>query len=176
MALCEQCGSISVVKAQPESTDRVVSFFSKRRPFVCRRCGWRARRDWTDDDLRALLDYGVGGAEPDPGLADLDDKRDASGRRPARKRRKREPQRKSDTVEQFDLATLDLSAARPNQAAEAENAARGRVSSGEHRSVRHRTGRGQRQGILATIAATALVMFLVVLLGLTGSCPGAAGL
>ncbi len=23
------------------------------RPIVCRRCGWRARRDWGDDDLRA---------------------------------------------------------------------------------------------------------------------------
>ncbi len=65
-------GSIGIVRARPESADRLVALFTSKRPFLCRRCGWRARRDWTDEALRKLTNYGAGGAEPDPLLASLD--------------------------------------------------------------------------------------------------------
>ncbi len=65
-------GSIGIVRARPESADRLVALFTSKRPFLCRRCGWRARRDWTDQALRKLTNYGAGGAEPDPLLASLD--------------------------------------------------------------------------------------------------------
>src|SRR5688572_22966676 len=71
-ALCEQCGSIRIVRAQSTPADRLVAILTWKRPFVCRRCGWRGRRYWTDKDLRKLLDYGAGGAETDPALSVLD--------------------------------------------------------------------------------------------------------
>ena len=111
MALCEQCGSISIVKAPPEPTDKLLAIFTSKRPFVCRRCGWRARRDWTDLELDNLRDYGAGGAEPDPSLAVLDGDGDADSAR----QRTQEALRKRDAAptavsesESFDLVALDL--------------------------------------------------------------------
>ncbi len=137
MALCEQCGSINLVRAQPGLSDRVVAFFTSIRPFVCRRCGWRARRDWSDDDLRELMNYGAGGAEPDPSLAVLD----------------REPQVAAKTGTRKDPTS-------------------GLPTRGRRRKLRNRQKRSRRREVVATIAATALVMFIVVLLGLTRSCSG----
>ena len=139
MALCEQCGSINIVRAQSDPSDRVVAFFTSKRPFVCRRCGWRGRRDWKDRDLRELMNYGAGGAEPDPSLAVLD----------------REPHARPDA---FDMAALDAAAGPPTQR--------------RRRKFRNRPKRSRRREVIATIAVTALVMFFVVLLGLTGSCSG----
>lgn len=72
MALCEQCGSIQIVRARPRLADRLVALLTSKRPFICRRCRWRGRRGWTDQDLLNLSNYGAGGAEPDPALAALD--------------------------------------------------------------------------------------------------------
>jgi len=164
MTLCEQCGSISIVRSQPEPTDKLVRLFTAKRPFVCRRCGWKGRRSWTDADLRKLMDYGAGGAEPDPDLAVLDADPKQTQNRSARKNRQR---KKRDTpLEQFDLATLELVHREGDQATE--------TSTGGRRSVRIRRTQSRRREIVATIVATALVMFLVVLLGLTGSCSGGA--
>src|SRR5688500_5660735 len=86
MALCEQCGSIRIVRARPQPLDRLVRLFTTKRPFLCRRCGWRGRQSWTEDDLAKLSSYGVGGAEPDPELVVLDGNRSHGG---SRKRRRR---------------------------------------------------------------------------------------
>ena len=175
MTLCEQCGSISIVRAQPEPMDKLVRLFTAKRPFVCRRCGWKGRRSWTDADLRKLMDYGAGGAEPDPALAILDTRQEASVTRSGRKDRRRKPMRKPDTTPaQFDLATLDLANAGTPHATAIADASTSRALPGERRSVRKRRKKSRRREIVATIAATALVMFLVVLLGLTGSCSGGA--
>ena len=166
MALCEQCGSIQVVRAVPEFADKLVAYFSAKRPFFCRRCGWRGRRDWSDKALRALMNYGAGGAEPDPDLAVLDADPKQTQTRSARKGRQRKPKTPDTPIEQFDLATLELTHREGDQAAE--------TSTGGRRSVRIRRTQSRRREIVATIVATALVMFLVVLLGLTGSCSGGA--
>jgi hypothetical protein len=44
--LCESCGSIDVVRTRSSNFDKVVRFFTNRKRFSCRRCGWSARRDW----------------------------------------------------------------------------------------------------------------------------------
>ena len=170
MALCEQCGSIQVVRAVPEFADKLVAYFSAKRPFFCRRCGWRGRRDWSDDALSALMNYGAGGAEPDPDLAVLDAEPKQSQKRSARKGRQSKPRKPDTPVEQFDLATLELTHREGDQAAETSGTSAGRSSTGGRRSVRIRRTQSRRREIVATIVATALVMLLVVLLGLTGSC------
>ena len=109
MALCEQCGSIRIVRTQPEPVDKLVRWFTSKRPFVCRRCGWRGRRDGSDDALLSLMNYGAGGAEPDPALAALDSHQEPSVTRSGRRDRRRKRYQKSKTTAaQFDLATLDL--------------------------------------------------------------------
>lgn len=174
MALCEQCGSISIVRARPEPTDKLVRLFTSKRPFVCRRCGWRGRRDWSDADLQALMDYGAGGAEPDPDLTVLDTDPELSRKRPRRRVRARQPRSTFDApAEQFDLAKLGLKSGQADQGSAPIGA--GQTLRRERRSVQSRRKKSRRREIVATVAATALVMFLVVLLGLTGSCSGGAG-
>lgn len=48
--LCERCGSIDIVRARSRGLDKFIAFFTVRRPFLCRRCSWRARRPWVEDD------------------------------------------------------------------------------------------------------------------------------
>lgn len=72
MLACEQCGSINVAKARPAGRDRILSLFSRKRPIVCRRCGWRRRRQWTDDQLMRQKQLVTGGISEDPQLAGLD--------------------------------------------------------------------------------------------------------
>ncbi len=159
MALCEQCGSIDLVRAQPGLSDRVVTLFTSKRPIVCRRCGWRGRRDWSDEDLRALKNYGAGGAELDPSMTVLDREPQAAAKTGARKSRHESRSGKEDTrSEGFELAALDLAAGPPTP--------------GRRRKLRNRQRRSRRREVVATIAVTALVIFFVVLLGLTGSCSG----
>jgi hypothetical protein len=44
--LCESCGSIDVVRTRSSKFDKVVRFFTNRKRFTCRRCGWSALRAW----------------------------------------------------------------------------------------------------------------------------------
>jgi len=121
------------------------------------------------------MDYGAGGTEPDPDLAVLDAEPKQRHKRPVRKGRQRKPRPKPDTTaEQFDLATLDLTRREWDQAAETSGTSAGRSSTGGRRSVRILRTQSRQREIVATIVATALVMFLVVLLGMTGSCSGGA--
>ena len=179
MALCEQCGSINIVRVQSDPSDRVVAFFTSKRPFACRRCGWRGRRDWSDENLRELMNYGAGGAEPDPSLTVLDREPQAAARTRARKDRPRKPARTADArPEAFDMAALDLADHQPSQPqnAAALDPTSGPPTQGRRRKFRNRPKRSRRREVVATIAVTALVMFFVVLLGLTGSCSGGTDL
>lgn len=174
MALCEQCGSISIVKASPEPTDKLLAIFTSKRPFVCRRCGWRARRDWTDLDLDNLSEYGAGGAEPDPSLTVLDgDGPDRQPRQETLQKHDAEPTATSES-ESFDLAALDLadtSAMPPaTEISQVELAADAPIRERHH--ARKRRTRSQRREVVATIAVTMMVMFVVVALSMTGSCSG----
>jgi hypothetical protein len=158
MAVCEQCGSIQIVTAQQEPADKLVAFFTAKRPFVCRRCGWRGRRAWTDEDLSSLRDYGFGGAEADPALAILD-----HGQGFARGRTLQDAEPTG-----FDLSVLDLAQAETHEST-------GAVELHERRSRRNRLKRSRRREIVAALAISALAMFLIAMLGLTGSCVGSTG-
>lgn len=164
MALCEQCGSIQVVRAVPESTDKFASFFNSKRPFICRRCGWRGRREWTDQDLIDLYDYGAGGAEVDPSLAVLDGDQDPQERAGASKA-------------EFDLAAINLSDTKPFEphGARTPDGTPHRTAAHGRPRTRKLPSRSRRREIVLSIAATALVMLVVAILGLTGSCGGGAG-
>jgi len=170
MALCEECGSIQIARAHAEGLDRLLGFFTSRRPFICRRCGWRARRDWTDAELKELQDYDTRSAMPDPELAVLDGgqkrrKRPRPASKAARTARKRE----------FDLSDLDLDGT-PTSAEDSSSAA-GSLDAAvtEARQRVDRRKRRVRREIVATVALTTLAMFVFALMGFTGSCVGAAG-
>lgn len=174
MAVCEQCGSIRIVRARPEPMDRVVRLFTSKRPFLCRRCGWQGRRGWTDADLLALTNYGAGGAESDPALAVLDGPAESKpeklrrGRAVARSSRNGKPE-----AEKFDMGPFNLAAAPANQPPDFETPGVPSRASPRVRPRSRRRRRSRRREIVATVAVTALVLFTVVMLGLTGSCTGA---
>ena len=171
MALCERCGSIQIVRVKPEPLERLWALASAKRPFVCRRCGWRGRRDWTDKDLRKLMDYGAGGAEPDPALSVLDEEQVAA------ESHWRGPER-HEIPEDLDLAALELLKA-PTAPPGSEGAPRPTAStrSANRQRSHDRQRRSRQREIFATVAATALVLSLAVMLGLTGRCGGgSAGL
>jgi hypothetical protein len=107
MALCEQCGSISIVRAQSTTGDKLAVLLTRKRPFLCLRCGWRARRRWSDIDLESLRSYGAGGAEPDASLSVLDDDRACDPERAVRLER---GPRTIDLSTNHDLEVLDLGA------------------------------------------------------------------
>ena len=156
MALCELCGSINIVRAQRGTTDTLVSLITGKRPFVCRRCGWRGRRDWTDKDLRKLMDYGGDGAEPDPALSVLDEEPVAAESNV----RRRERRERRERLEGLDRAALELPKA-PTAPPRGEDLARASATSqsGKPRRRRDRQRRSRRREMFATVAATALVCF-----------------
>lgn len=175
MALCEQCGSISIVRAQRSPTDKLVRLVTGKRPFVCRRCGWRGRRDWTDKDLRQLMDYGAGGAEPDPSLVVLDEEPVVTV--PAKGRRKKakapRPAIERRTPEDLDLAALELPYAETlAPGSDDRERLRGQSTSANRQRTRDRRRRSRQREMIATVAVAALVVSLMVMLGLTGSCGG----
>lgn len=64
--LCERCGSINIVRARSTSFERVWRFFTGRKKFLCRRCGWTALRAW---DENAPRDW----KQPSLRIVDVDD-------------------------------------------------------------------------------------------------------
>ena len=179
MALCEQCGSINIVRVQSELADKFAACFSSKRPFACRRCGWRGRRDWSDENLRELMNYGAGGAEPDPSLTVLDREPQAAARTGARSVLPRKLRKNTtQSGEVFDLAAIDLATGETSQphAPVTPDLTAGRPRHVRRRRLRDRQKRSRRREIIAGIAATALVMLFVVLFGLTGSCSGGTDL
>jgi len=174
MTLCERCGSIRIVRVRLDPADRLVAIFTGRRPFLCRRCGWRGRRNWSDNDLQNLLDYSVGGGETDPALVALD------GEQQPQERRQRSTSVETERVstnehalESFDLDTAPLASSESSRLAVSRNAKQAGRSATRKRRAR-RSGRKQagRRGMLAAIAGSALLMFLAIILSLTGSCRG----
>jgi hypothetical protein len=174
MVSCDKCGSIQIVRANPAPADRFVKLFTSRRPFVCRRCGWRGRKEWTDEQLLSLQHYGIGGAAPDPTLVSLDEpKRRRRGGQGSKSPKSATSHSRSQIVKitDFDLATIDLATdassfppPTPDSMREFERS-RSR-SSGKKRRLR----RSGRREIIATVALTALAMFVFLIAGLTGSC------
>ena len=47
--LCERCGSIDVARSRSSRFDKLIRFFTGRKRFSCKRCGWTARRAWVEE-------------------------------------------------------------------------------------------------------------------------------
>lgn len=165
-ALCENCGSISIERAKAKFSDKLVAIVTGRRPFLCRRCGWRARRYWTDNDLDQLHAYGAGGAEPDPTLAVLD--------REEPSRVHWEPETGQPEPAAFDLDAVNLQAGEPQQSEDPLGDGH-TVTTNKRPNRRGRRKRSGRQKRLVAIAGIALLILVVVVLSLTGSCSFSSG-
>ena len=173
MTLCEQCGSIRIVRAPSTPLDRVLAVLTGKRPFLCRRCGWRGRRNWTDKDLRKLQDYGAGGAETDPALSVLDTEQSRQRRlaRASGSRVEAIPIGAPDSKEAFDVGALnftgDATSAVKRHVDEQQPLQRDRS---RHRRRRSRRKPRGRRAIAAAIGATALIIFLFLILSVIGGC------
>lgn len=170
MALCEQCGSIQIVRARSQTLDKIVEALSSRRPFVCRRCGWRGRRQWADTDLLRQEQYGTG-AEPDPSLVILDQS-------PSRRRRKTRPRKRGGN--RADKSESDTSGLRLTRHDVAESGAvHEPIENPRQRSFvrepRSSFKHARRREIVATVAMTALTMFVAAMIILSGSCNSGLG-
>ena len=165
--VCGQCGSVNLVEAKPKLADRVIRIVTSRRPILCRRCGWRARRSWTADDLRRRSEYGAGGAEPDPSLSVLD--RDLG----TDSRSRQFSSEKLGEGERFDLGQSNVVSQDDTfRETQSPSATRVRPKVRQRRSLRRRRNKSSRREVLATVAATAFVLFSVALFALAGSCVG----
>jgi len=181
MALCEQCGSIQIVRARSTPLDIAVAFLTGRRPFVCRRCRWRGRQAWSEADiLDPRKSVFSSGATADPALAVLDEIGHAPAPRPYAQpqetKAREETQGDPDTSSApFDLSALDWTG-RPGADADAADSASQSGVAGRHdggRKIRRgRRKRSGRMGRAGSIALAALVLCVFVLLGLSGSCNG----
>jgi hypothetical protein len=168
MTLCEQCGSTRIERTLPEPIDRLVAIFTGVRPFLCLRCGWRGRRNWTDDDLKALLDYGAGGAELDPALAALDNEELPRGRRKRQtKGRKTRKSRVKPVPDTFGLNALVLASAELGAEVE-EGTVRPASESQPPRGVKRKPS--ARREIVTAIFVAALVMLIVFFLSIAPGC------
>jgi hypothetical protein len=168
MALCGQCGSIRIVRAESDQLDRLVAVFTAKRPFLCRRCGWRARRTWTNSDLQRLENYGAGGAEVDPSLIALD--------APTNRRRRTKLAKSAvQDPDAFALESLDLNSSSPDNQTRLE-LPHSQSSGARQRRSRNRRLRSRRGEILATVFVTVVITLAVMILTLTGSCAGGEAL
>lgn len=163
MTICGRCGSLQLVKGEPTSIDDVVRKLTGRRPFVCRRCGWRSRQDWTDAALaEAHRRLQANEAETDPSLADLDLRSTRETKRPGRSR--------SSTPGSFDLGFDDAAALAEADNPPAPHAADTPARLTQRPTASRRPNRSRRREIIRTIAVTGGVMIVVALLSLVGSC------
>ena len=153
----------------------VVALISSKRRFVCRRCGWRALREWRDDDLAKpgqLDPSGVqSGSESDPVFTVLNEPIELK----PEDYQQAAADAQLDTPGDFDLATLDLSAPDPVRTPDADTESRVAFWTLTERGTwRKRRMYSRDREIAATIAVTALALSIAAL-ALSGSCSGASG-
>jgi hypothetical protein len=166
--LCEQCGSIQISLLElGRFKSLVIRLFAKRR-FLCRRCGWKAWRNWTDSDLRRLQNYVTGGAELDPRLVVLD----KHGDRATNQNISHETL--SSVEKKFELGPFNLSSITgelPSNAPYNPSLTRAR-----DRRIRWVVRRGRITEMTATIAITLLAVLCIVLMSNSPSCINRVGL
>jgi len=175
VVLCETCGSVRISKAEPQTIDQFWSMISPKRPFICRRCGWRARRAWTDADLEKLKSYGAGGAHYDPALVVLDKPQRGHGRpRSRRKFKSRESksvQISSGTVDAFDFDLKERDGAALPPVSQGTDTPIGQLATVEERNVvKKRRQRTRYLEVLTTALLTMLLMLAVALVTVTDGC------
>ena len=161
MAVCERCGSIQVAVARRQPIDRLIFALTSKRQFTCRRCGWRARRGWSDSELVRFERPVTGGVESGASLIALDDAMSATAKRRLERRRQRRSGSHAQASE-FDLDQLDLSShERPQAKTAVVPILRPRAA--RRRPVRRFRSRRRRE-ILTTFCVTAVIMFLLAAL------------
>ena len=164
MALCEECGSIQLARAHANQLDKLLGLLTSKRPFICMRCGWRARRRWTDEDLKKLQEYDNPSAMPDPALAVLDS--DPNNRKRPRLATKAANARRWE----FDLSDLDLDTTTSVEDSSSSGSGSLDAAASEARHRVDRRKRRIRREIVATVALTTLAMVVFVMMGFTESC------
>lgn len=164
MKSCERCGSIRIVRVEAESVVAKMLSAARRRQFKCERCGWSAHRDWSDADLETMASYAASGvAEIDPDLTNLDSHR----------KRKRKRTKEHTAPESFKLSGIPTE---PEADEPLADYGRQRARTGGRKRLRVRRRHSVRSEILAAIAISFFVIFVVAILGLTGSCGGGGDL
>lgn len=139
MAICEKCGSINIVRARSGVMAKAIALCTGRKPFLCRRCGWRGQRSWNDQDLGDRNNRGEAPtAEYDPDMVVLDTPLGAS----------------------------------PQSLAPQPVPRGGKARARTGRRGQDRLQRRRRREILNTIALSAAAMFVLAMLGSSGSCRG----
>lgn len=171
--VCERCGSIQLIKARGDSRDVALSVLTGARIFVCRRCGWSARRKWSDADLDYSSYYSATAeTELDPALKVLDE----PSRGAAQVARRRRKHRKRKRTHEFDLAgvreTPFPEAGSVTDLYQPHSSDLPLLRS-RRRNRDHRLRPGRRE-VLATIAITSLALFLTVIIVMGQSCASTA--
>lgn len=171
MVLCEQCGSIQIVSVRPKAIDRIIATVSSKRPFMCKRCGWRALRAWTDADFVRPDHYGTG-AEIDPELVVLDAPSHEHRHRSRDKKQPLEPAEAAIPSQGFDFSELDFSTVEPPDGGPLEDLTSRPKQKPYDRAPRPSFNRRHRREIVATVAMSALAVFVTAMITLSGSCNG----
>jgi hypothetical protein len=154
--------------------DGLLALFSRQRPVLCRRCGWRSREAWSDSELTALQSASViEQVDTDPNLRSLDAD---TKRQKRRKKASRSRSRIVDSRSEFGLADLAIDTVPSGDDtafATDFGAIAGTPPTG--RRVRRRKRRN-RQRIFAFICVVALAGFVATMVLAADGCSPAANL
>lgn len=171
MAVCERCGSIQVVRLQPSLIDRGLTLLDSRKPYKCRRCGWKGRRGFGADASSGLVEVELSDGTTDPSLSVLDDMDRpgdrASGQGPR-------PLEQEPSSGEFNLSLTEGSNDR-----EAELRHRHSLKQWNHRRRNidsRRLKRSRRRQVLGSIVISTLILLVGATVGLSSSCGGSAAL
>lgn len=158
--LCGRCGSINVVRVRAGVLDKFIMLVARRRPLVCRRCGWRARRPWTDAGLDVFpqqsSDLGV-----DPEMSVLDEL-------PGTKRRQAFSQAPNSTaMPKFSLPDAPAVEVIPPTSYQRPKR-RTKIATARRSGIKAGSGSGRE--IMVTILLSFAALALASLLGLADGC------
>jgi hypothetical protein len=160
-AVCEECGSFNLVRARSTWVDRGLSHISGRRPIFCRRCGWRARRAWTEENIvgpHAIWeDDGT-----EPWIPNIDEPakevRRTRKKSSAGKRARKGTTAKADRPAEFDLRELPEEV---EDAVSIELESRRPIAEPIQQRFRARRRRRRMAEIITTVAISVLVTLMV---------------
>ena len=52
--MCERCGSVSIRRVKANPLERLLRFFTGKKRFFCKRCGWTGLRVWDENAPRVM--------------------------------------------------------------------------------------------------------------------------
>lgn len=164
MTVCERCGSVRVFQDNLGLLDQVLALLGNRRPFTCRRCGWRGRRNWpARTDSQEIPGPSAHPELRDPDMVVLDLPPGS---------RTRAWTAHDRAVSEFERLELETPDAAAGATADVKTNRRpdGRVRRRRRKHRLDRRGRFQRQEVYTAIALSLLATSLVALIVLLRSC------